>query len=73
MTVTIVDNRKKDWRRVYVGRELVAENHPYRINLHTVLVAIAREFNTTLPDVFTVRVQQVDDFNLLEEAGGVAQ
>ena len=64
--VTVVDNTKRDWRRVYVGRELVAENHPMRINLVSVLRAVALEKG------FKVETQVVDDFNLLEEAGGVA-
>ncbi len=43
MKILIVDNEEHDWRRVYVDRELVVENHPGHITLAKVLRACGLE------------------------------
>lgn len=75
MTVTIVDNLKGDWRRVYVDREVVHEGDPRRLSLQVVLRAIEDRIRRTplAAGEFKVAVKLVDDFSLLEEAGGVAR
>jgi hypothetical protein len=74
--VTVVDNAKGDWRRVYIDRELIAENHPMRINLVSVLREVSKKSGckrcgNSVGYIF--KTEKVENFNLLEESGGVAQ
>lgn len=58
MKYTVATNARGDWCRVYAGRELVSEGHP---GLERIRLLLANADVEYIP---------VEDFDLLEEAGG---
>lgn len=70
--ITIVDDVRGTWRRVYVGREVVLEGDPRRLSARMYLEKVEDALRVN-PGTIKLRFVTVDDFNMLEEAGGVAR